>query len=264
MTESRLICWTSHAPALGRCLLPEPRAGPHACHQCQCRALQRRLCPTNWLPLLGAGRLCTTRSRTSCARRPCPSVSVLPILAAPCSALCINYAADSLQCSCCSCCACPTHCRCRRRSASPAPPWLLCRRRAAGQHWPGAWRCAGEGHCVHAAAVGPAGARGGRGRHWPPLRQVGAEATGGLFSFAGLQRWVLPCRVLLGNRATGRWHGFQLPSLACRVAVFCAPRGRCSLLSCSSPHRLLRELAVSSPPAFICHYYNHYFAHTGG
>ena len=27
--------------------------------------------------------------------------------------------------------------------------------------------------------------------------------------------------------------------------------------------RLLRELAVSNPPAFLCHYYNHYFAHTG-
>lgn len=28
--------------------------------------------------------------------------------------------------------------------------------------------------------------------------------------------------------------------------------------------KLLRELAVSSPPAFLCHYYNHYFAHTAG
>lgn len=27
--------------------------------------------------------------------------------------------------------------------------------------------------------------------------------------------------------------------------------------------RLLRELAASNPPAFLCHYYNHYFAHTG-
>ncbi|PSC74963.1 heme oxygenase [Micractinium conductrix] len=27
---------------------------------------------------------------------------------------------------------------------------------------------------------------------------------------------------------------------------------------------LLRDLAVSSPPAFLCHYYNHYFAHTAG
>ncbi|PRW33603.1 heme oxygenase isoform B [Chlorella sorokiniana] len=28
--------------------------------------------------------------------------------------------------------------------------------------------------------------------------------------------------------------------------------------------KLLRELAVNNPPAFICHYYNHYFAHTAG
>ena len=27
---------------------------------------------------------------------------------------------------------------------------------------------------------------------------------------------------------------------------------------------VLRRLAVDSPPAFICHYYNHYFAHTAG
>ena len=27
--------------------------------------------------------------------------------------------------------------------------------------------------------------------------------------------------------------------------------------------RLLRELSTSNPPAFMCHYYNHYFAHTG-
>lgn len=26
----------------------------------------------------------------------------------------------------------------------------------------------------------------------------------------------------------------------------------------------LRDLAVSSPPAFLCHFYNHYFAHTAG
>lgn len=28
--------------------------------------------------------------------------------------------------------------------------------------------------------------------------------------------------------------------------------------------KLLRELAASNPPAFLCHYYNHYFAHTAG
>lgn len=27
---------------------------------------------------------------------------------------------------------------------------------------------------------------------------------------------------------------------------------------------LLRDLSTSSPPAFICHYYNYYFAHTAG
>ena len=30
------------------------------------------------------------------------------------------------------------------------------------------------------------------------------------------------------------------------------------------PRRLLSRLAVDSPPAFICHYYNFYFAHTAG
>ena len=29
-------------------------------------------------------------------------------------------------------------------------------------------------------------------------------------------------------------------------------------------NRQLRELAATSPPAFMCHYYNHYFAHTAG
>lgn len=28
--------------------------------------------------------------------------------------------------------------------------------------------------------------------------------------------------------------------------------------------RFIRKLAVDNPPAFICHYYNHYFAHTAG
>lgn len=28
--------------------------------------------------------------------------------------------------------------------------------------------------------------------------------------------------------------------------------------------RLLKELAANDPPAFICHYYNFYFAHTAG
>lgn len=28
--------------------------------------------------------------------------------------------------------------------------------------------------------------------------------------------------------------------------------------------QLLRGLAASDPPAFICHYYNYYFAHTAG
>ena len=33
-----------------------------------------------------------------------------------------------------------------------------------------------------------------------------------------------------------------------------------SVASC----RLLQELASSAPPAFLCHYYNIYFAHTAG
>ena len=30
------------------------------------------------------------------------------------------------------------------------------------------------------------------------------------------------------------------------------------------PRRLLRELAATDPPAFICHFYNVYFAHSAG
>ena len=30
------------------------------------------------------------------------------------------------------------------------------------------------------------------------------------------------------------------------------------------PCRLLQELATAAPPAFLCHYYNIYFAHTAG
>jgi len=37
----------------------------------------------------------------------------------------------------------------------------------------------------------------------------------------------------------------------------------CIMLACAL-RRLLRELAAKDPPAFICHFYNIYFAHSAG
>lgn len=65
---------------------------------------------------------------------------------------------------------------CWHATAVPLPPALArapapCRQ-AADQHWPGAVGASGQGHCVHAAAVGHGGAGGCGGRPRPHLCQV--------------------------------------------------------------------------------------------
>lgn len=129
-------------------------------------------------------RLCTTHSRTSCARRRCPSVSAAAASWAPswvpriaCRAC--NLAAGEWRRTHLRSASCPLyHCS----LLASLPPTRCCPRRrrhcrrAADQHGAGARRGSDQGHCLHAAAVGPGGAHGSRGRHRPPIRKVGAGA----------------------------------------------------------------------------------------
>ena len=49
------------------------------------------------------------------------------------------------------------------------------------------------------------------------------------------------------------------------VYAACVPSALAASLLCASPRRsYLTQLAASNPPAFLCHWYNVYFAHTAG
>ena len=166
--------------------------------------------------------------------------------------------------------------RCHPPHCCPAAPRRF-RRRAADQHGAGARRGSGQRHRPHAAAVGPGGAHGSRGRHRPPICKVGAGAVGrgNLCSAPTLP--VQHCSG--GGSACMHWRSLCAgPSHRLGVPEGSAAAPRPPPCACSLDRRMpepplpaallrgrvLRELAVSSPPAFICHYYNHYFAHTGG
>ena len=137
----------------------------------------------------------------------------------------------------------------RCAALTPACPWgrstAHCRRQAAGGHGAGAGRRVVPGHSLHAADIRAGGAHRRSRRPWPHVCRV----SGARWWWWGGGRALRPRM----HACAGPEPAPSLP-LAPRLdsALPLLPAASCGSWRC--PAR----------PAFMCHYYNHYFAHTGG
>lgn len=117
--------------------------------------------------------------------------------------------------------------------------------------WSGGRRCRRTLHTWSGA---------GGSRRPRPLRTAPATPTPGTAGPCG------SCRGGRGNLCCRRQAGHLAAASHALGPVWEASRLTAQVTLYPGPHpcRHIRELAKTNPPAFICHYYNHYFAHTAG